>query len=194
MVNRMGRPRKHGSAAERIRAFRIAHDLQKVTLDVPTCFAAQLRQYARLLRQFAGQNAISDNAVSTLILRPTRKKPASSPEFALPKIAASEIELTRDESLFEKRAKLEITSLRWLLKSRYSMELEWPSGNVRAVIRRGDADEKSSWIWYIFSGATSTFPARGRDNSLRRAKLLAELALMAFATGIYEGNPTVDDA
>jgi hypothetical protein len=51
--SRAGRPRKHQSDAERIRAFRSAHGLRKLTVDVPTKFADEVRDYARQLRKAA---------------------------------------------------------------------------------------------------------------------------------------------
>jgi hypothetical protein len=49
-TRKRGRPRKHESATARVRAFREARSLCKVTVDVPAQYAEQLRAYARLLR------------------------------------------------------------------------------------------------------------------------------------------------
>jgi hypothetical protein len=54
-----GRPRKHESAAARVRAFREAQSLCKVTIDVPAQYAEQLRAYARLLRVTARAERLS---------------------------------------------------------------------------------------------------------------------------------------
>jgi hypothetical protein len=52
---RPGRPRKYASDAERMRVFRSVHGLCKVTVDVPTQFAGELRDYARGLRRIASE-------------------------------------------------------------------------------------------------------------------------------------------
>ena len=48
---RAGRPRKYQSTGERVRAFRSAHGLCKVTIDVPSGWAWRIKRYAQMLRR-----------------------------------------------------------------------------------------------------------------------------------------------
>lgn len=60
---RRGRPRKHDSATERVRAFQIAHNLRRVTVDVPQDSTVCIRDYARKLREIAKSSATTDDII-----------------------------------------------------------------------------------------------------------------------------------
>jgi hypothetical protein len=194
ITQRAGRPRKHDSDAGRVRAFREAHGLQKITADVPAEFTEQLRQYARLLRQFARQRAVPEAAVPAMVIRPTRKRPSRFEDANRPATANVDLELTRNRPIHELIAQMDISSLRWQIIAAHRLELNWHRGDTFAVVRRGEADERCDWVWYVVERRLGliAFPVRGRDNNLRRAKLLAETALLAYVASIYEGTAIVD--
>lgn len=69
-----GRPRKYRTSADRLRAFRAAHGLRKVTLDVPDALASHMRAYARKLREESrGPRRSAEPNATTITLRWRRR-------------------------------------------------------------------------------------------------------------------------
>ena len=54
-----GRPRKHASTAHRVGAYREAHSLRKITVDVPKRFSQEFRHMARVLRDPRWEPSVS---------------------------------------------------------------------------------------------------------------------------------------
>jgi hypothetical protein len=62
----VGRPRKHLTVVDRVRAYRLAHGLRKVTVDVPSEFADELRKFSRQLRDQPPEELLAYKHVAAL--------------------------------------------------------------------------------------------------------------------------------
>jgi hypothetical protein len=155
---RPGRPRKHQSDADRIRAFRSAHGLCKVTVDVPTQFAAQLRDYARQLRRWA-------------VGFPT--EPQERDDFA-------EVEPKR-------AADLSVLGMRWIrTASGYDLGQDYPKPNtnywlaahITKIPQRHDSER---WRWHVVDNLSPrSYIATGETFSLTMAKKIVMGTVMWY--------------
>ena len=58
----IGRPRKHANSTARVQAYRLAHDLRKVTVDIPSPFVMLIQRLAHWLRGMRTDFAFSRHA------------------------------------------------------------------------------------------------------------------------------------
>ena len=158
---RPGRPRKYASPAERVSAFRSAHGLCKVTVDVPTQFAGQLRDHARELRKMASETLTFE-----------------------PKLEEGDVDRAHRWTP-KQAAESYVLSMQWTRVARGVHLLHSPSDLIRwitAEITRlpQTNDSQIPWAWRVEDSQSKQTIAQGYSITLGRAKDMTAAVVRSY--------------